>query len=108
MYEFNFKYVTTGCDLDLEAQFQNVVNYQYYTQLHIQTGTFAAGGENLRVDYWNGNSWATLGNLNSDTLNVFEVALTSPTYEIRFVGDQQLNDVHQSSWQIDYCALIAP
>lgn len=107
MYEFEFQYILH--EAKLEAQFTNVEYYQLYTQLEIKTGNFDTAGETLSVYYWNNGAWTTLGNLNANAINTFAVTLTSPNFDIKFKSsDSSPQDSHQSTWQIDYCALIAP
>ncbi len=104
MYEFRFQYQTYS--LNLEGQFRNVANYQYYTKLDIQTQNFNPTEAPVAVYCWN-NGWTQLGTLSANTLNQFNVTLSSPSFDIKLVATAH-GEPGPSSWQIDYIQLRAP
>ena len=94
-YTINYK-------LDLEVQW---INVNYADRLHylcIKTGELSS--EKLIVDVRNGSSWVTVINaLQPNAWNNVSVSeyVNSPTFTIRFRGDNDVSDVAQDSWDID-------
>jgi hypothetical protein len=95
--------------LDLEVQFSGVTNFAFYTQLQINTG--ALDSENLYVYYWSGSAWVQFANPLVAGLNTYSVSLTSDSLDLKFVDEstvEQLVDISQSVWQIDFVRLVMP
>jgi len=88
--------------LDLEVQWTNATYAQTNEELCIKTGT--TGGEDIKVDVWNGSTWINVFlDLTSNSWNNVSVSsyLTSSTFTVRFKGGTESNDTNQDSWSID-------
>jgi hypothetical protein len=88
-------------ELDLEVQWTNVDFNQATEYLCIYGGTM--GAEDIKVDVWNGYSWANLFTDLSTGWNNVTVSsyLTSSTFTIRFKGGSETGDIAQDNWNID-------
>jgi hypothetical protein len=87
-------------ELDLEVQFTDVVDFLSNNQLCIRAG--ALGGEDIRVDYWDGSSWQNLAtDLTANSWNNYTVSVSSPIFTVRFSGGVETGDVSQDQWEID-------
>ncbi len=88
-------------ELDLEVQWTNVDYDELNEELCLYGGSMSA--ENVRVDVWNGSSWANLfTDLNSGWNNVSVTSyLTSANLTIRFKGGTESGDTTQDTWNID-------
>ena len=86
--------------MDLEVQFTDIAEFSEFEKLCIYTG--ALGAEDLRVDYWDGDSWETLTTaLTANSWNNYTVSLASSNYTLRFSGGNEIGDTTQDSWGID-------
>ncbi len=88
-------------ELDLEVQWTSVDYDELNEELCIYGGSM--GGENIRVDVWNGSGWENLFNdLNSGWSNIsVSPYLDLSTFIIRFKGDTETGDTMQDTWNID-------
>ncbi|MCW3984563.1 MAG: hypothetical protein NWE96_11330 [Candidatus Bathyarchaeota archaeon] len=101
---------TDGRRADIQMQFTSVSNYASYTALEIKTGTGSYGspGENLNVYYWSGSQWVSLGTMSQSSYTyTFTVALSSSSFDIRFVDSNTGSDSNTSSWNIEFVRLSA-
>jgi len=90
--------------LDLEFQFTNVNSTRANEELCIYTGAFS--GEDLKLNYWDGDSWELLdAAMTASSWNNYTVSLTSATFTIQMIDTTLTSDTVQSTWQID-CTLL--
>jgi len=87
-------------NLDLEVQWTSVIDFLPTEKLCIYAGSL--GGEDLRVDFWNGTGWENLAtDLTAHSCIEYSVSLTSTNFTIRFKGGNETGDTTQDQWQID-------
>jgi hypothetical protein len=87
--------------IDFEYQFTDV-NYSLdYEKLCIYV-TSHTGTETLNINYWDGDSWESLGDITgTGWKNVTATGLTSSTYTIQLKGTIETSDQEQDDWSID-------
>lgn len=93
--------VPENYELDLEVQWTSVDYDELNEELCIYGGSM--GGENIRVDVWNGSGWENLFNdLISGWSNVsVSPYLDSSIFTIRFKGDTETLDTTRDAWELD-------
>ncbi len=90
-YELDFEYQWISADFDETDE-----------QVCIYVQTASQNGEHLVAYEWNGAIWEILGTLSSDGWNNFTTSyITGTTYTINIIDENKVNDVSQSSWDID-------
>ena len=91
----------TNYELDLEVQWTSADFDETSEELCIYGETM--GVENITVDVWNGSDWKNLFTSLDRGWNNKSVSsyLNSPTFTIRFKGDNETNDTTQDTWNID-------
>ncbi|MCW4048684.1 MAG: hypothetical protein NWE89_03000 [Candidatus Bathyarchaeota archaeon] len=102
-YSVYAEYEITNYQLDLEAQWINVLDYYQGAEVTIKTGSFN-GTEQLQIDFWNSSSqWMTLGTLTSGSWNNFTIGSYPDVtnFTVRFKGDTETGDPSRDTWQID-------
>ena len=93
-YQLNVKFDWTNADYGATTKTLSV-----YVGSH-------TGSEALSIQYWNGNSWQSLGTLSSTGwTNVTALGMTGSNYTIRFVETSESSDSSQDRWSID-CILL--
>jgi FlaG/FlaF family flagellin (archaellin) len=97
----------TNYEMNLEVQFTDIDVSKGYTELCIFTGS--TGDEDLEVHIWNGVSWELLLTaLAPNQWNNVTRSITSETVTLNFIGNTELGDLIQDSWEIDCVLLYAP
>lgn len=91
----------TDYQMDFEYQFTQVYFRHPYETLCIYV-TSHSGSETLNINYWDGNSWESLGIITgTGWINITATGLTSPTYTIQLKGATEISDTEQDEWNID-------
>lgn len=87
--------------IDFEYQFTGTYYSDPYETLCIYV-TSRTGTEQLKINYWDGDSWESLGIITgTGWKNVTATGLTSSTYTIQLIGATETIDTEQSEWNID-------
>ena len=99
-FETSGSWSTANYQLNLEVSWNNVDYNEENEELCIYAG--AMGGEDLRVDYWNGSAWINVfTDLTPNSWNNASIQLTGTTLTLRFIGGTESGDGAQDSWEID-------
>jgi len=87
--------------IDFEYQFTGAIYSDTHETLCIYI-TSRTGTEPLNINYWDGDSWESLGTITgTGWKNVIATGLTSSIYTIQLTGSTETSDTEQGDWSID-------
>jgi len=99
-------YNTSNYRIDLEYQWTNAHFNEQDATVCIFVASHTGGSETLKVNYWTGASWTSLGVITTEGWkNLTATGLLSPTYTIQIIGTSETSDATQDTWTID-CMLV--
>ncbi|MHA2200870.1 MAG: hypothetical protein ACXABN_13380 [Candidatus Thorarchaeota archaeon] len=89
----NYKFETTFEWIDQSLDDENT-EVAVYVDSH-------TGSEDLKADYWDGDSWETLGTVDSLGWNTMTaIGINNVNYTIKFYGETESSDTSEDTWVI--------